>query len=508
MSYLIGIDVGTSATKTTLICDDGQILATSSQSYPLEHPHNGWAEQNPLHWRDAVLKTLADVVKKANVNSVEVAGIGLSGQMHGLVMLDQEGAPIGSSIIWSDQRTEKQVLEMEKLLPRNEWLRITGNPPIAAWTAAKILWVRENEPERLEKCKHILLPKDYIRYVLTGQFASDVSDASGMQLMDIENRCWSREILDLLHIDIDLLPKLYESVKPTGTLLPDIAKECGLSTKTIVAAGASDNAAAAIGTGIVNDGQAFITIGTSSIIYTHLENYTAIPDGQLHVCCSAVPNCWHTMGGPQAAGLSYNWFFDNFCLQYSIEAEEKGQSKYDLADIDIQKVPIGSDRLIYLPFLMGERTPNMDPNCRGVFFGLNTVHGQAHMLRAIMEGIAYSLADCDDILKKVGVNVVALRACGGGSRNKIWLQIIADLLETDITTLMQDEGPAYGVCILAGVAAGIYPNLQSACQKLIQEKHTVKAKEENSRKYQAYHAFYDQLYQHVKSDFTDLQFLP
>lgn len=508
MSYLIGIDIGTSATKTILIHQDGTILASSSQSYPLAHPQNGWAEQNPLHWRQAVLDTLSDVIKHANVSPEEISGIGLSGQMHGLVMLDENGNPLRSSIIWSDQRTEKQVEEMVKILPYHRWLEITANPPIAAWTAAKILWVRENEPDIFAKCHQILLPKDYIRYVLTGKFATDVSDASGMQLMDVKNRCWSEEVLNLLNIDISLLPTIYESIEPTGVLLPEIAEQCHLSAKTIVAAGASDNAAAAIGTGIVREGQAFITIGTSSIIYTHLENFTAIPEGQLHVCCSAVPNCWHTMGGPQAAGLSFNWFFENFCLEYTLESEKTNQNPYDLTDIDIQKIPVGSDRLIYLPFLMGERTPNMNPYCRGVFFGLNTIHGKAHMLRAIMEGIAYSLTDCNNILKEIGVHVTALRACGGGSRNKIWLQIISDLLQLNITTLLQDEGPAYGACLLAGVASKIYPDIQTACAQLIQEKTTTKTNLGNSEKYQKYHTFYDELYQSVLLDFTKLQCLP
>lgn len=267
MKYLIGIDVGTSATKTVLFDELGTVIASASREYPLYQPQNGWAEQNPEDWRNAVLATVSEVVEKSAAEKEDILGIGISGQMHGLVMLDEKGEVIRPSIIWCDQRTGAEVEEMLNLMPRERWIAITANPPLTGWTAAKILWVRRHEPENYARCKHILLPKDYIRYILTGVFATEVSDASGMQLLDVPGRCWSQEVLDALSIDRDLLGTVYESCQVTGSLLPEIASKTGLSTKTIVVGGAGDNAAAAVGTGIVRDGTAFTTIGTSGVVF-------------------------------------------------------------------------------------------------------------------------------------------------------------------------------------------------------------------------------------------------
>ncbi|MCD7736629.1 MAG: xylulokinase, partial [Lachnospiraceae bacterium] len=361
MKYVIGIDLGTSATKTILVDENGVVLASAEQSYPMYQPHNGWAEQDPRDWRKAVLTTIQEVVQKAGVPAEQVKGIGLSGQMHGSVLLDEKGEPIGNTILWCDQRSSRQVDEMLELLPMEEWLAITANPPLAAWTAAKILWIRENEPEKFSQCRHILLPKDYIRYVLTGVFATDVSDATGMQLLDVKNRCWSDKVLDTLNIDRGLLGQLYESQEITGYLLPEIADMCGLTTGTAVVAGGSDNACAAVGTGVVNEGQAFITLGTSSVVYTHFDRYISIPEGGLHVCCCAVPGSWHSMGGPMAAGLSMEWFKDKFCQDLVQKAKAENRSIYDRITEMAADIPIGSEKLIYLPFLMGESTPHMDP---------------------------------------------------------------------------------------------------------------------------------------------------
>jgi xylulokinase len=328
-----------------------------------------------------------------------------------------------------------------------------------------------------------------------------VSDASGMQLLDVKNRCWSDEILDKLNIDKSLLGKVYESQDITGNILPEIADACGISTKTIVAAGASDNASAALGTGVVRECEAFTSMGTSAIVYTHLDKFTQIPEGSLHVCCCAVPGCWHTMGGPQAAGLSLEWFKDNFCHNYIEEAKKSGTDVYKLIDDRTADIPIGSDKLIYLPYLMGERTPHMNPYCRGSFIGLNAVHTQANMLRAIMEGVTYSLADCNDILKKLGVNVHSMRVCGGGSKSPVWKNIMAALYRCNIKTLKQEEGPAYGVAILAGVAIGAFPSIQEACENFIKEDKVIYFNEEEAALYEKYHELYDKLYQDLKEDF-------
>lgn len=504
MEYLIGIDVGTSATKTVLFDKKGNIIASASREYPLYQPHNGWAEQKPEDWRDAVIATVEEVVKKSGAGKDEVKGIGISGQMHGLVMLDEAGNVIRPSIIWCDQRTGEEVEEMLEIMPRERWIEITANPPLTGWTAAKILWVRNHEPENYERCRHILLPKDYIRYILTGVFATEVSDASGMQLLDVPNRCWSDEVLEKLNIDKSLLGKVYESCEVTGTILPDIAEKTGLSTETKVVGGAGDNAAAAVGTGVVKDGTAFTTIGTSGVVFAHSSQVTIDPKGRVHTCCAAVPGTWHVMGVTQAAGLSLKWFKENFCQDYVEEAVRQDVDVYDLINRDIANIPAGSDKLIYLPYLMGERTPHLDPDCRGVFFGLSAIHTKAHMLRAVMEGVSYSLSDCNDILKEMGIDVDSMMACGGGGKSPVWRQMLADLYDCSVNTVRQTEGPALGVAILAGVGCGIYESVEEACDELISEAQSTGADSSVVGKYKAYHELYKELYGNLKNSYKKL----
>ena len=504
MNYLIGIDVGTSATKTVLFDEKGNVTASASAEYPMYQPKNGWAEQKPEDWREAVLKTLSLVTAKSGVSKEDIKGIGLSGQMHGLVMLDENNEVIRPSIIWCDQRTGAEVEDMLELMPRERWIEITANPPLTGWTAAKILWVKKNEPENYKKCRHILLPKDYIRWVLTGVFAAEVSDASGMQLLDVPGRCWSGEVLDKLDISPELLGTLYESCQVTGTLLPEIAEATGLSSSTKVVGGAGDNAAAAVGTGVVRDGRAFTTIGTSGVVFAHSSQVTIDPKGRVHTCCCAVPGAWHVMGVTQAAGLSLKWFKDNFCQDYVERAEKLGVDVYDLINEDIKGIEAGSNKLIYLPYLMGERTPHLDPDCRGVFFGLSAIHTKAHMLRAVMEGVSYSLNDCNDILKEMGIEVERMMACGGGGKSPVWRQMLSDMYGCSVKTVAQTEGPALGAAILAGVGCGIYKTVEEACDALISEEKSTEPEEKRAEVYGKYHLLYKKLYGDLKESYKVL----
>lgn len=504
MNYLIGIDVGTSATKTVMFDESGNIIVKSSKEYPLYQPRNGWAEQNPEDWKDAVLFTLKDVMEHSGIASKNIKGIGISGQMHGLVMLDGSGNVIRPSIIWCDQRTSDEVEEMLDIMPRKRWIEITANPPLTGWTASKILWVRNNEPENYNKCKHILLPKDYVRYILTGEFATEVSDASGMQLLDVPNRCWSKEILEKLNIDQELLGKVYESFEVTGNIIPEIQEITGISTDTVVVGGAGDNAAAAVGTGVVTDGKAFTTIGTSGVVYAHSSKISIDPKGRVHTCCSAVPNEYHIMGVTQAAGLSLKWYRDNFCQEYIEMAENMNIDSYDIINKDISGIPLGSDKLIYLPYLMGERTPHLDSDCRGVFFGISAIHTKAHFLRAIMEGVSYSLVDCNNILKEMGTDVYEMMACGGGGKSYIWRQMLSDMYNCSVKTVKQTEGPALGVAILAGVGCGIYESVKEACNKLILVDKSTEPIKQNTDNYMKYHKIYDGLYENLKESYKEL----
>ena len=504
MNYLIGVDVGTSATKTVLFDEDGAVAASASREYPLYQPENGWAEQRPEDWRDAVLATLKAVTEQSGVPAEDIKGIGISGQMHGLVMLDGEGEVIRPSIIWCDQRTGREVEDMLEIMPRERWIEITANPPLTGWTAAKILWVRKHEPENYSRCRHILLPKDYIRYVLTGEFATEVSDASGMQLLDVPARRWSKEVLKALDIDESMLGRVYESCEVTGTVLAQVAEQTGLTGDVKVVGGAGDNAAAAVGTGIVKDGTAFTTIGTSGVVFAHSSKVSIDPKGRVHTCCCAVPGAWHIMGVTQGAGLSLKWFKDQFCQDYVSEARARGCDVYDLINKDVAEIGPGSSRLIYLPYLMGERTPHLDPDSRGVFFGLSAIHTKKHLLRAVMEGVSYSLCDCNEILKEMGVEVTQMMACGGGGKSPVWRQMLADLYNCTVRTVAMDEGPALGAAILAGVGCGIYPDVETACGRIIREKSSTEPVEEEAAVYAGYHRIYQNLYRSLKDGFKDL----
>ena len=506
MAYVIGVDCGTSGTKTVLFDEKGTVISSVTIEYPMYQPKNGYAEQDPADWANAMINTIKAVMTKSGVNKEDVAGVGISGQMHGLVMLDKDNNVLRKSIIWCDQRTAAEVEEMNEKLGREKLIKITANPALTGWTAAKILWVKNNEPDIYEKCRHILLPKDYLRFILTGEYATEVSDASGMQLLDVPKRQWSDEVLEKLDIDKSLLAKVYESPEVTGTILPEIAAKTGLSTSTVVVGGAGDNAAAAVGTGVVEDGKAFTTIGTSGVVFAHSSDISIDPKGRVHTFCCAVPGAWHVMGVTQAAGYSLAWFQDNIGTEYARKAKEQGCGAFDLINADVLKTPIGANRLIYLPYLNGERTPHLDANCRGVFFGLSSMHTTADMARAVMEGISYSLTDCNDIIREMGINVTEMMACGGGAKNGVQRQMMADMFGCDVKTVTATEGPALGVAILAGVGAGIYDSVEAACRKMI---HTDPEKECHpdaaaTKEYDKFHQLYKKLYDDLKDDYQTL----
>jgi len=424
--------------------------------------------------------------------------------MHGLVMLDENNNVLRPSIIWCDQRTARECEEITLKVGKERLVEITANPALTGFTASKILWVRNNQPEIYKKCRKILLPKDYVRFMLTGVFAAEVSDAAGMQLLDIEGRCWSDEILEKLDIDRELLAPCYESVSVTGSITDEIAELTGLLSGTIVVGGAGDNAAAAIGTGVVSDKKAFTTIGTSGVVYAHTSKMTIDKSGRVHTFCSAVPGEWLVMGVTQGAGLSLKWFRDNFCVSESETAKNMGVDPYYLMDKEVETIPIGANKLIYLPYLMGERTPHLDPCSRGVFFGLSAMHEKKHLLRAVMEGVSYSLKDCVAILNEMGVDVSDMMACGGGGTSKVWRQMLADLYECPVKTVASKEGPALGVAILAAVGAGIYKTVQEACDTIIKTKDVEQPNSESSAEYQKYYSVFKGLYPSLKDNYKVL----
>lgn len=509
--YLLGIDLGTSATKTVLFNEKGEKIASDSYEYPLSQPHNGWAEQDPEDWYTAAVETLKNVVLKAKEQGVapeHIAGIGVSGQMHGLIMLDDKNQVIRPAILWCDQRTGKECEELADLVGYNKIIEISANRVSTGFTASKILWVKNNEPENFKKCKKILLPKDYLNFRLSGVFSAEMSDASGTQLLDVKNRRWAETMVNALDISMGMLPELHESPDVIGHISADICEKTGLTPNTLLVAGAGDNAAAAVGMGVVEDGKAFTTIGTSGVVFTHTSTPHIDPEARVHTLCCAVPGEWNVMGVTQGAGLSLSWFKSEFCHKETEEAEKTGKHVYGIIDEEAATVPIGSDKLLYLPYLMGERTPYFDPDCRGVFFGISAMHTRAHFLRAVMEGVTYSLYDSIQILKEMDVCPTEMLACGGGSVSSLWRTMLADVFAMPVKTQVTEQGPALGVAVLAAVGAGIYDTVPEACKHMTHiKKEQISPNAEHTGEYRKYQTIYTKLYADLKETFKQTQLL-
>ncbi|HEV3341725.1 MAG TPA: xylulokinase [Pirellulales bacterium] len=509
MSTFLGIDIGTSGTKTLAIDEQGKILANSTETYPCYHPQPLWSEQDPDDWWRATVATVRAVVKKARLKPADVKAIGLSGQMHGSVFLDKSDRVIRRALLWNDQRTAAECAEIERRAGgRRKLIKMVANPALTGFTAPKILWLRNQEPKNFERLRKVLLPKDEIRRRLTGEYATEVSDASGMLLLDVARRDWSKPLLSKLDLDVGLLGRLYESEDVTGTLTREAAAELGLSTECRVVGGAGDCAAGAVGNGIVASGVLSTSIGTSGVMFVHSDELKFDPEGRVHTFCHAVRGRWHMMGVTLSAGGSLQWFRNQLCQAETAAARKTGVDPYEILTREAEGVAPGSEGLFFLPYLSGERTPHADPNARGCFVGLTLAHTRGHLVRAIMEGVTYSLRDSLDIIRDLGVPVKQIRASGGGSRSPLWRQIQADVFGQKVVTLNAEEGAAYGVALLAAVGGGAFRDVRQACQAAIR---VVKETSPN-RAAQKYHnrAFpiYRQLYVSLKDDFRRIAELP
>lgn len=485
MSYFIGIDVGTSATKSVLFDETGKIIFSNSSEYELIQPQNGWVQQRPNDWKNATVETLKSIAQKVSVD--EIKGIGVSGQMHGLVVLDENNNVLYDSIIWCDQRTEKEVNQIIDTIGKERYIDLTLNAPNTSFTLSKLLWLKNNEPDIFKKARKILLPKDYINFCLTGVFSTDVSDASGTGFFDVKGRCWSEEILNTFDINEKLLPQVYESIQVVGNITENIALQTGLSTNTIVVAGAGDQAAAAVGNGVIKPGCTSISLGTSGVVFTAVDKPVCDKFGRTHTFCHAVKNMWHIMGVTQGCGLSVNWFRKNFAQEYSY------------AELDENTKEITSDGIIYLPYLMGERTPHLDPNCRGSFTGISVNHNCFNFYRAVLEGVCFSLKDCINVFGDNNISTEIIKVCGGGAKSKLWLKILSDVLQKDIYTSNDVESGALGVAILAAVGYGIYSDISQAYEKMSDSILTkVKFSEDNVEYYDTTYEIYKKLYKAIE----------
>jgi len=484
---LLGIDVGTGGTRAVLLDEAGHVLgAATAEHAEMSSPELGWAEQDPRDWWRAACVAIAECLTDAGATRAEVSAVGLSGQMHGLVLLDAAGELVRPALIWCDQRTEEESRTITERVGAKRLIELTANPALTGFTLPKIWWVRAHEPEIWSRVRSIMLPKDYVRFKLTGARATDVADASGTLLFDVVNRCWSAEMLKASDLNSEILPEVFESQEISGLVSKEGAAASGLREGTPVVAGAGDQAAGAVGMGIVEPGNVSATIGTSGVVFAATSSPVVEPRGRIHTFCHAIPGRWHVMGVTQGAGLSLRWFRDQF-----------GGASYDALVKEAVEAPAGADGLLWAPYLMGERTPHLDPNARGALVGLTAQHTRAHVIRAILEGVAFSLRDTFTIFRELSVPVNSIRLGGGGARSSLWQQIQADIYGTPVDLVAAEEGAAYGAALLAGVGAGAWRSVEAACETAVHVAKRVAPIGSNvelmNRRYEEYRKLYPAL---------------
>ena len=483
--YWMGVDVGTGGTRALLVDAGGsEVAAVTAPHEDMRMEQPLWAEQRPEDWAQAAVQAIRGVLAKAGASGDDVRGVGMSGQMHGLVILDRDNAVIRPALIWCDQRSQPQVDFINAKLGKEKVLEYTANPVLTGFTLPKLLWVRDHEPRQFERVRKMLLPKDYVRFTLTGEFASEVSDASGTAVFDVIQRRWSYEMMDGLGLDRGILPTCYESSEISGTISSHAAGLTGLRAGTPVVVGGGDQAASAVGNGIVEPGVISCTLGTSGVVFAHMEKVAYDPQGRVHTFCHAVRDKWHVMGVTQGAGLSLQWLRNQLAPG----------ATYDALTEEAATAPAGSQGLFWLPYLMGERTPHLDPQARGGWIGLTAKHTRADLIRAVIEGVSYSQKDCLDVVEQLGVAVSSVRASGGGARSLFWRQILADVFGKRVARLETQEGSAYGAALLAMVGTGEYASVPEACAATIREADSVTPRAAESALYARAHDVYRSLY--------------
>ena len=482
----IGIDLGTSAVKLLLMEGDGTVKNIVSKEYPLHFPHPGWSEQKPEDWYEQTMAGVKELLEGADKS--QVAGISFGGQMHGLVILDEQDEVIRPAILWNDGRTTKECDYLNEVIGKDKLSEYTANISFTGFTAPKILWVKENEPENFARIKKIMLPKDYIAYKLTGVHCTDVSDASGMLLLDVKNRKWSKEMCDICHVSEEMLPQLFESYECVGTVLPEIAKELGISENVKVAAGAGDNAAAAVATGTVGDGSCNISLGTSGTIFISSGKFGVDENNALHSFCDA-NGAYHLMGCMLSAASCNKWWMDEIIGTKDYAKEQQAITK------------LGENHVYYLPYLMGERSPHNNPNARATFIGMTMDTSRADMTQAVLEGVAFALRDSFEVAKSLGIQINRTKICGGGAKSPLWKKIIANVLNVSVDVLETEEGPSLGGAMLAAVACGEYENVEAAAAKIVKVVDTVEPEAELVEKYEARYAQFKNIYPACKDLF-------
>ncbi len=498
MAYLIGIDVGTSGTKTVLFDEAGSAVASCTEEYPLHTPYPGWTEQDPEDWWNAAAKSLKAVMEQSGVPPAEVKGIGLSGQMHGSVFLDESNQVVRNAILWNDNRTAEECQEITSLIGEKKLLELASNPALTGFTAPKVVWLKNKEPENFKKTKTLCLPKDYIRFRLTDEIAMEVSDGAGTLLFNVKERNWCNEILDALGIPREWMPPMKESTDVCGTVSAEVAAMTGLKEGTPVVGGGADNACGATGTGVVVEGRMLASLGTSGVVLSPSKTCQTDPEGRAHTFCHSVPNLWYLMGVILSAGMSLRWYRDVMADSERAQAEQAGKDPYDILTKLAAEAPVGSEGLTFLPYLTGERTPHKDPHARGGFIGLTIRHQRAHLIRAVLEGITFAMRDSLEIARDLGVNIQEVRATGGGAKSAFWKQLQADIYGCEITTISSDQGPAFGAAIMAGVGTGVYNSIPEACDAIISVVERTQPNEARAKEYNDYYEVFRSLYPKIQ----------
>ena len=483
--YLLGVDVGTGGSRAVVLNERGQLLSSAMVEHqPFASPQLGWAEQHPDDWWRDCASAIQKVLIGKGIRAEEIGAVGFSGQMHGAVLLDENDQVLRPALIWCDQRTERQCRDLTDKIGAEKIIELTANPAVTGFTLPKLLWTRQHEPEIWRRVRSVLLPKDYVRLKLSGDKATDVADASGTLLFDVKRREWSGAMFDAVELDRNLFPRVFESIEITGTVSAVGARETGLAAGTPVVAGAGDNAAGAIGMGIVRPGMVSATIGTSGVIFAVTDAPVLDAKGRIHTLCHAVPNQWHLTGVTQGAGLSLRWFRDNF----------GANDDYENLTAQAAEIPSGADGAIWLPYLMGERTPHLDAHARAAFVGLTASHTKAHLARAVLEGVAFSLRDSIEIFRELQIPLESIRLGGGGARSGLWQQIQADVYGQAVETIEAEEGAAFGAAILAGVGAGAWETVDEACRQTIRTRNRIAPNAKSAailnRNYAAYQLLY------------------
>ena len=484
--YYIGVDLGTSAVKLLLMDEDGTIMNIVSKEYPLEFPHPGWSQQNPLDWYEKSMDGIKELTE--GIDKSKVAGIGCGGQMHGLVTLDKDDQVIRPAILWNDGRTGKETEYLNNEIGKDKLSEYTANIAFAGFTAPKILWMQKNEPELFARIEKIMLPKDYVAYRLTGSFCTDLSDASGMLLLDVKNRCWSKEMMEICGVKESQLPKLYESWEVVGTLKPEIAEELGFSTDVKVVAGAGDNAAAAVGTGTVGDGQCNISLGTSGTIFISSKEFGVDENNALHSFDHA-DGSYHLMGCMLSAASCNKWWVEEILGATDFAKEQEGIDK------------LGENHVYFLPYLMGERSPHNNPDARGVFFGMSMDTTRADMTQAVLEGVTFGLRDSLEVARSLGINIERTKICGGGAKSPLWKKMVANIMNLKVDVLENEQGPAMGGAMLAAVGCGAYPDVETIAKKIVKVVETVEPDPELTAKYEERYQKFRTLYPTMKALF-------